>query len=167
MRNKAPQSETMTIPQQIAKALRELHFGGNWTGSNLKAHLADVTWQQATTRVDQFNTVATLVHHCAYYITVATKVLEGGPLEGTDADSFVMREITTEEDWQALLSRVWTEAEYFATLVEQLPTDILDATFGAEKYGNYYRNLQGIVEHTHYHLGQIVLLKRLIGKVGE
>ena len=31
------------------------------------------------------------------------------------------------------------------------------------KYGSWYRNIHGIIEHAHYHLGQIVLLKKLIG----
>jgi hypothetical protein len=29
-----------------------------------------------------------------------------------------------------------------------------------EKYGNYYRNIHGIIEHIHYHLGQIVLIEK-------
>ena len=33
-----------------------------------------------------------------------------------------------------------------------------------EKYGNYFRNLTGIIEHLHYHLGQIVLIKKLIAE---
>ena len=31
-----------------------------------------------------------------------------------------------------------------------------------EKYGNYYRNVHGIIEHSHYHLGQILLVKKLL-----
>jgi len=31
-----------------------------------------------------------------------------------------------------------------------------------EKYGNYYRNFHGIIEHCHYHLGQIVLIKKML-----
>jgi hypothetical protein len=29
-----------------------------------------------------------------------------------------------------------------------------------EKYGSVLRNIMGVIEHTHYHLGQIVLLKK-------
>ena len=31
-----------------------------------------------------------------------------------------------------------------------------------EKYGTYYRNFHGLIEHAHYHLGQIVLIKKLV-----
>jgi hypothetical protein len=47
-------------------------------------------------------------------------------------------------------------------VVTSAPEDILGADFGDPKYGSYYRNLHGIVEHTHYHLGQIVLVKKII-----
>ena len=46
--------------------------------------------------------------------------------------------------------------------MEKLSDDKLFDNFADPKYGSYYRNLQGIVEHTHYHLGQIVLLKKII-----
>jgi hypothetical protein len=51
----------MNIPQQIAKHFREIHFGGNWTSSNLKEHVSDLTWQQATTKVYSCNTIVALV----------------------------------------------------------------------------------------------------------
>jgi hypothetical protein len=53
-------------------------------------------------------------------------------------------------------------AETFAGLVEQLPDAILLENFTDGKYGNNYRNLHGVIEHTHYHLGQIVLVKKIL-----
>ncbi len=35
----------MDLTAQIAKHFMAIHFGGNWTSSNLKENLADVTWQ--------------------------------------------------------------------------------------------------------------------------
>ena len=53
----------MNLPEQIAKHLREVYFGGNWTASSFKENLADVTWQQAVRQVDSFHPIATLVFH--------------------------------------------------------------------------------------------------------
>jgi len=88
--------------------------------------------------------------------------LQGGPLEGKDELSFAHPSIQSQADWEAILQQTWSEAEAFAQLIEQLPEDILSADFGDPKYGSYYRNLHGIVEHTHYHLGQIVLIKKIV-----
>ncbi len=152
----------MTTPQQIAKALREVYFGGNWTASNLRAQVHGVTWQQAITKIESFNTIATLMYHLSYYVTNVIKVLRGGPLEGNDKLSFDHPPITSDTEWQAILDKIWREAEEFAELIEALPEEIMADDFTDKKYGDYYRNLQGIVEHIHYHLGQIVILKKLL-----
>jgi uncharacterized damage-inducible protein DinB len=152
----------MNLTAQIAKQFREVHFGGNWTASTLKEHLNDVTWEQATTQVYSFNTIGTLVYHLNYYIRVVSKVFQGQSLDGKDKDSFEHPPITSQNDWEKLLDKTWNDAENFAQLIEQLPENKLWETFVHEKYGTYYRNIHGIIEHTHYHLGQIVLIKKML-----
>ena len=152
----------MNHTAQIAKHLREVYFGGNWTASNLKDKLSDVSWQQATTPVSSLNTIATLFNHLTYYVTAVTKVLEGGPLDAKDKYSFAHPPIKSQEDWEAILDKAWLDAEKFARLIELLPDDQLDENFAEEKYGSYYRNLNGIIEHIHYHLGQIAIVKKLL-----
>ncbi len=157
----------MNLTAQIAKHFREVHFGGNWTSSNLKDHLADVTWQQATTKIYSFNTIAILVYHMNYYVSAVLKVLQGAPLDAKDKYSFDHPPILSQEDWKKLLDKTWTDAENFASLVEELPENKLGETFSDEKYGNYYRNIHGIIEHIHYHLGQIVLIKKILLQADE
>ena len=124
--------------------------------------MAGVTWQQATTQVYSFNTIATLVYHTNYYVSAVLKVLQGEPLDAHDKYSFDLPPIQSREDWETLLNKTWADAENFAVLVEQLPESRLWEDFLGKKYGNYYRNLHGIIEHTHYHLGQIVLIKKIL-----
>lgn len=157
----------MNLPAQLAKHLKDVHFGGNWTSSNLKDNLTDVNWQQATTQVNSFNTIATLVYHVNYYISAVLKVLQGGPLEASDKYSFDLPPIESQRDWDNLLDKTFADAETFALLIEQLPEHKLWESFADEKYGTYYRNIQGIIEHTHYHLGQIALIKKILLQVGE
>ena len=152
----------MNLTMQIAKHIREVYFGGNWTAVNLKDNLADVTWQQATTQVHSLNTIDALVYHINYFVNAVLKVLQGGPLDAHDKYSFDLPPISSQQDWEKLLDEMFTNAEKFAGLVEQLPENKLWEDFAGEKYGNYYRNIHGIIEHTHYHLGQIVLIKKIL-----
>lgn len=152
----------MNTSTQIAKHLREVHFGGNWTWVNLKDSLEGITWQHAIAKVESFNTIAVLVFHMNYYVSAILKVLQGEPLNSSDKHSFDHPPIGSEEDWQRMLDKTWAEAEQLAGLIEQLPDVKLGEIFAAEKYGIYYRNLQGLIEHTHYHLGQIVLIKKML-----
>ena len=152
----------MNTTVQIAKHFRDVHFGGNWTSVNLKDQLSNISWKQATEQVHSFNTIATLVFHMNYYVSAVTKVLQGGPLNAKDALSFDHPPITSQADWEALLNKTWDEAEAFALLIEALPESKLREDLTHEKYGSYHRNLHGIIEHCHYHLGQIVLIKKLL-----
>ncbi len=154
----------MNLSQQIAKHFRDVHFGGNWTSVNLKNTLGNVTWEQATTKVDSLNTIVALVFHMNYYVNAILQVLEGRSLDAHDKYSFDHPPIQSQDDWDRLLDKTWSEAERFAILVEQLPESKLGETFSNEKYGTYYRNLLGVTEHTHYHLGQVVIIKKLLGE---
>lgn len=152
----------MQTTQQIAKHFREVFFGGNWTSVNLKDMLKDINWQQATTQFHSCNTIATLVFHINYYVSAVLKVLQGGQLEAHDTFSFNLLPIQSQQDWEKLVEKTLFEAEQFALLIEQLPDSKLSEDFTDKKYGSYYRNLHGIIEHSHYHLGQISLLKKIL-----
>ena len=154
----------MNVTEQIAKQLRDVHFGGNWTASNLKQHLSDVTWQQATTKIPSFNTIVALVYHMNYYVSAVIKVLQGGSLDAHDKFSFDHPLVLSQHDWENLLDKTWADAEALATLIEQVPDARLQENFLDGKYGTWFRNLDGVVEHIHYHLGQIVLIKKMLVK---
>ena len=150
----------MTTPALLAKHFREVLYGGNWTWVNLRDTLNGINLEQALAQRQEENSIAVLVYHISYYVSVQLKVLKGNPLEGTDKDSFNLPHLHSQQDWENLLSRIWREADEYIALVEQLPESRLQETFVTEKYGNWHRNILGLIEHTHYHLGQIVLLKK-------
>ena len=152
----------MNTSEQLAKHFRDLYFGGNWTAVNFKEVLSDVTWEQATTSVHNLNSIATLVFHMNYYVNPVLKVLEGEPLNASDKLSFDVPAITCREDWENLVQKALVEAETFAQKVAQLDESLFFEDFYDPKYGTYYRNLLGIIEHTYYHLGQISMLKKIL-----
>lgn len=152
----------MKFNEQTAKHLRDVHFGGNWTAVNLKDKLAGVTWQQATTPVRSFHTIATLVFHMNYFVDATITVLKGGPLDAKETLSFDCPSLSSEHDWNALLNKTWADAEELASLIERMPEEQLADGFVDNEYGTYYRCLHGLVEHCHYHLGQIAVIKALL-----
>ncbi|HEY2721661.1 MAG TPA: DUF1572 domain-containing protein [Chitinophagaceae bacterium] len=152
----------MNLAIQMAKLFRNVHYGGNWTGVNLKESLADITWEQATTKLYSLNSIAALVFHMNYYVRAVINVLQEQPLDASDKFSFDAPPVRSQTDWENLLTKFWSDADNFIVLVEKLPENKLWETFGDEKYGTYYRNIHGVTEHCHYHLGQIVLIKKLL-----
>ncbi len=152
----------MTQTSLLAKHIREVHFGGNWTWVNLQKTLEDVTLEEAVTKLYSFNTIAALSFHINYYVNAILNVLKGFPINANDKYSFDVPPLSTQQDWNTLREKIWQQGEEIVTLTEQLPDSKLPEIFVEEKYGSYHRNLLGLIEHTHYHLGQIVILKKLI-----
>lgn len=152
-----------SLTTQLAQQFREAFLTRDFpVGTSFKLQLEAVNWQQATTKVANFNTIALLVFHIDYYLAGVLKVLKGGPLEIHDTYSFDLPEIRTEADWQQLLSKFWKNAESFADAVAQMPDEQLHLPFIDGKYGNYFKNITSMLEHSYYHLGQIVLIKKLL-----
>ncbi|MFK8057658.1 MAG: DinB family protein [Saprospiraceae bacterium] len=152
----------MLLTHQLAKNTRGVYFGGNWTAVNLKDTLADVTLQQAIQKIEGMNSILSLAYHIGYFTSGTNDVLRGGPLEIRDKFSFDHPAIDTETAWRAFVDHTLAEGEVFASLLEKLPEGQLLEDFTDSKYGTYQTNLLGTIEHVHYHLGQIVVLKRLI-----
>lgn len=148
-------------PTEIASRFREVILNGTWVANtNFKAQLDNTDWQLATTKLDSLNTIADLAQHIHYYIQGLNQVFRGGTLDIKDRFSFDFPPIETQKDWEAFLAKFWKDAEAFATLVEQLSEAQLKSAFVEEKYGTYERNIEAMIEHSYYHLGQITLLKK-------
>ena len=153
----------MTSVSTKVEQFKEIYLNGTWVvGTNLKEVLLTTTWQEAVATIGDHNTIASLAYHLNYYLEGVHQVLKGGDLTIRDKYSFDLKPIDNEADWDNLRDRVITNAEAFCKTLAGLPIEILGQVFVKEQYGDYERNLSVIVEHGYYHLGQIVLLKKLI-----
>ena len=151
-----------SLAKQTALHLRQVYFGGNWTASSIRETLADTTYEEALTKVSSFNTIAVLTNHMSYYIPAVLEVLKGNALVAKDELSFTHPIITNQKEWEVFLDKIWVNVLEFCTKIEELEDTIFFEDMLEKKYGNLFRNLHGIIEHSHYHLGQIVILKKLI-----
>lgn len=150
---------------QIANRFREVILNGTWiANTNFKDQLVDSDWQIATKKVDSLNTIAALAQHIHYYISGILNVFNGGTLDIKDQFSFDFPVIESQEQWNIFLDKFWNDAEEFALKVEAMSDEKLDSVFVDEKYGSYRRNIEAMIEHSYYHLGQIVLIKKMLSQ---
>lgn len=153
----------MNRTKQIANRFRAVILNGTWiANTNFKDQVSKVTWKQATKKVGSLNTIAALTFHINYYIAGVLNVLEGGSLDIKDKYSFDLPPINSQKDWEMLTETMWANAEKFAQLVELMPDSKLDEAFVDKKYGTYLRNIDGMIEHSYYHLGQVALIRKMI-----
>ncbi|MFH6966632.1 DUF1572 domain-containing protein [Flavobacterium sp. FlaQc-28] len=150
---------------EIANRFREIILNGTWVANtNYKDQLEKLDWKIAVTPIQNLNTIAILAQHIHYYIDGINTVFKGGTLDIKDKFSFDFPPISSSEDWEIFLEKFWSSSEEFASFVEQMSDEKLDQFFADEKYGTYKRNIDAMIEHSYYHLGQIVLIKKLLTK---
>jgi uncharacterized damage-inducible protein DinB len=148
---------------QIANRFREVILNGTWiANTNFKDQLAYTNWELMTSKIDSLNSIAVLAQHIHYYIKGINNVFKNGTLDIKDQFSFDFPPIDSQNKWDDFLTRFWNDAEEFASMIEQMPEEKLNQVFVDEKYGTYQRNIDAMIEHAYYHLGQIVLIKKMI-----
>ncbi|CAM4420045.1 DUF1572 domain-containing protein [Flavobacterium terrigena] len=151
----------MKNTQQIASRFREVILNGTWiANTNYKDQLTNLDWEITTKKFHSFNTISVLSQHIHYYISGILNVLNGGTLDIKDQFSFDFPVIKSQQDWDIFLTKFWKDSEEFAGLIEQMSDEKLEAVFVDAKYGTYQRNIDAMIEHAYYHLGQIVLIKK-------
>jgi Protein of unknown function (DUF1572) len=151
----------MNVSKELARHIREIHFGKNWTWADMQETLKDVSWQEAIDESLPCNSIAVLVFHMNFYLKIVQERIQGAGLRFRHEDSFASPVIASQTDWQQLLQKTWDDAKAFADLVEQMPETRLYEDV-SPKHGSFFKNIQGVVEHNHYHLGQIVLIKKML-----
>ncbi len=147
---------------EISKRIEQVYFGGNCTLSNLNEQLSNVNFELATKKVGTLNTILALTFHIHYYTKAQLQVLKGGPLEAHDSESFFHPELNYENEWKAFKAQLFDEAREFISMIQNLKNEELYGAFADGKYGTCLSNFLCLNEHTHYHLGQIALIKKMI-----
>jgi hypothetical protein len=151
----------------ISNRLKEVLLDGTWiANTNVNKQLQDLNWLQATQKVGNLNTIAMLTFHLNYYLRGLIQAFETGNLEINDRYSFDMPEIKSASDWETLKQDFLSNANQFVLKVAQLEDNVFDQPFIDEKYGTWLRNIEGVIEHCYYHLGQISLIRKMIFGVG-
>ncbi|WP_308224816.1 DUF1572 domain-containing protein [Flavobacterium sp. J372] len=151
------------IAEELANRLREVIINGLWiANTNYRKELSDLSFEDANTKIGSLNTIAALTQHIHYYISGILQVFNGGSLDIKDKYSFDFPEVTSQQSWEIIIEKLFDDTEKFALIVETIPESKLNEFFVDEKYGSYRRNIEAMIEHSYYHLGQIVLIKKLI-----
>lgn len=153
----------MTRSELLAARLEEVLLNGHWVANtNYQEQLKAVKRREAVLQIGTLNSIAALSFHINYYLAGILNVFHGGNLEIRDAYSFDLQPINSEEDWIQLKETLLTNSQKFVKEVKSMTDQQLDAVFVEEKYATYQRNIEGVIEHCYYHLGQIVLINKLL-----
>ena len=149
--------------RELAKRFSDVILNNSWVANNsYKNQLTDLPLEVVLFKYQSLHNIAALAQHVHYYIAGILNVFNGGNLDIKDIYSFDFPPINTIEQWHTFLAVFWTEAASFIQKLEEMDENTLNSIFVKKEYGTYYFNINTLIEHSYYHLGQIVLIKKLI-----
>ena len=151
--------------ERIADQLKRAFDGEAWHGPSLKEALEGVTARQAVARpIAGAHSIWELVAHIAGWEGVVARRLTGEavgePIEGDfpNAPSEV-----SEADWAAFVTRVKDAHDRLVAQVAALTEADLRKRIEDKPYPAWMM-AHGVVGHSLYHVGQIVLMKKMVRK---
>jgi uncharacterized damage-inducible protein DinB len=155
----------MTAAQRLANQITRTVTGPMWHGPALDDAVADITPAEAASRpVIAAHSIWELVLHVAVWAEVALARLGPEPPIAPAEDWPAVPEATAAH-WGAAIERLHLSHERLAQVVERMDDSALRAIVdlpGPRHSAEIM--LHGVVEHGTYHGGQIVLLRRALGK---
>jgi uncharacterized damage-inducible protein DinB len=145
---------------RIADQLKRAFYGDAWHGPAVMEALEGVDATTAGKRpIEGAHTIWELVDHIAAWLDIVRRRLNGEEFDVTQEMDWQPASRTGESAWRESLARMKQAESALRTAVLQIPDSRLEepATEGARPV---YILLDGAIQHSVYHAGQIVLLKR-------
>ena len=158
-------SQAMQIVQQLAADLEALQSGECWIGYNANEILDDIDFETAQWRShEKGNSIWQLVNHISFWREVVAARL--------NSRKYAPTEKTGLEDIIVVDAQAWHEAKsHFEEASRRLHKAILNFDNDRlldlldSRAGTYYYNITGLIQHDAFHLGQIMLLKRMASEI--
>jgi uncharacterized damage-inducible protein DinB len=150
--------------------LRRIYEGNAWHGPAVLDAIQDVTAAQAASRpIAGAHTIYELTHHIAAWIGETTSRLQGNT-PGMPADGdFPPRSFTVDDvSWSDVRARLERRQAELLETVASFDASRLDEAVSPQNRGKdgpvtYRALLSGLAQHSAYHAGQIVLLRKALG----
>jgi len=149
---------------RIADQLKRAFYGEAWHGPSVREALEAVTAGMALQRpLPDAHTIWELVHHIAAWADIARRRIERENVKVTEEVDWPPVADTSETGWTESLKRLEIAESELKKTALQIPESRLEEP-GVEGGSLVYILLHGVVQHSLYHAGQIVLLKKAIPK---
>ena len=146
---------------RIARLFSDLQHGDCWVGTNFKEALHSVDAATASKIItSEINSIWHLVFHIIYWRTSVINRLNGN-LNPPPFSDFKLPDDVNEQTWKQTLHDFESTYHLLRSTINHFKAENLEKP--SPKAGQtYYQLVIGCLQHDTYHLGQIVLIRKLI-----
>ncbi|WP_281232324.1 DinB family protein [Flavobacterium gelatinilyticum] len=152
----------MSENKRISALYQSIYNGNPWLEVNLADTLKNVNAEQAYRKINpNLNTIWEIVNHLIQWRRNILQRMQGETIITPDHNYFVPVLDPSEAAWEQSLQTLAKTQEAWNTFFEDF--DDADLTKIYVNNGHtYYEHIHGIIQHDVYHLGQIVILKKML-----
>lgn len=152
----------MTESRRIQTLFTDLYHGHPWLDVTLQDTLRQITPSKANQRpIKDGNTIWEIVNHIIAWRENVLKRVQGEVIQTPSSNYIEKIEDASDDAWQQTLEALETTQKEWLYFL---------GTFNEAHFGNeypvnkltYYQHIHGIIQHDAYHLGQIVLLAKMV-----
>lgn len=148
---------------ELALRMRDVFLNGTWiANTNFRDQLGKVDYVLANRKYESLNSITLLTQHIHYYVKGIEEAFETGQLDIRDRFSFDFPPVSDETSWTQVIAHFIEDSEKLIQRVANWSEAELKGPFTDPKYGTCQRNIEALIEHAYYHLGQIVLIRKLL-----
>ncbi|MCC9066554.1 DinB family protein [Flavobacterium piscisymbiosum] len=152
----------MSESKRVSNLYQSIYNGNPWLEVTLANTLENVTAEQAYRKINpNLNTIWEIVNHLIQWRRNILRRVQGEIITTPDHNYFVPILDSSEASWEQSLQSLAKSQEMWNACLN----DFNDADFekiDQNNNHNFYEDIHGIIQHDVYHLGQIVILKKLL-----
>ena len=152
----------MKESQYIAKLFEDLYDGSPWIDVTIMGTLKNISPEKAAKKIapDRNSIWQILNHMIAWRENVLLRV-QGTQIITPNNNYFIEITDISETEWEKTLERLDNSQQQWTNFLANLDEAQFDKIYPINKM-SYYEHIHGILQHDAYHLGQIVLLSKLV-----
>jgi len=152
----------MKETERIIKSFEYLYDGEPWLGVNIVDTLGIITAKKAVKKIsNNHNSIWEITNHVISWRLNVLQRVKGKTMVSPDNNYIEPVKDQTAKAWKATLKQLKDSQKQWLDFLNTFPEKDFEKVYKNNSM-TYYENIQGIIQHDAYHLGQIVLLAKLI-----
>lgn len=151
----------MTHNNRLKKLFEDHYNGHPWLDVTILDTIHDITAIEAATQINGLNSIWQILKHMLEWRKTNLKRVNGKILSAP-SNNFIFEILDPSENaWKKLKSDFNTSQIEWLLFIQDFDAKKFDIVYEANQH-TYYEHIQGVLQHDVYHLGQIVLIKKML-----
>ncbi len=146
---------------KVNKLIKDHYNGNPWIDTTIAATLKQLTAKQAAVKIGELNSIWQIVNHMIMWRTALIARVMDKPISHPDNNYIEEIKDTSAATWKQTIKRFERSQKDITSFLGSSEDELLDMVSPSSGY-SYFELVMSIVIHDSYHLGQIVLIKKMM-----